>query len=310
MSPNLTGLMQKAREISWRHFGPRLKIFTPGMFVAYGERGRYPAVSITGTECAQNCLHCGGSLLKTMPPARSSAELAELGRRLWKEGQAGMLLSGGTDGAGRLPWKEVLPAIHELKQSTGLILTAHVGRVDVATAKALKEAGVVQALIDVVGDDETAREVLRLPDGLAAQNEALAACQAAGLELVPHLIIGLYHGRMRAEDAALETVSRIEGLKRLVHIVLMPLKHTAFENEQPVSAEEAALFMARSRLKLPEVKHHLGCARPRGRHRQILDAYAVELGVNALALPSDAAIAKARELGVEVSFETTCCSLA
>ena len=310
MEPDLKQLMQQARELSWQRFGPKLKIYTPGMFVAYGERGRYPAISITAKECAQNCLHCGGKLLQTMPSATSSEELIALGQRLWREGQAGMLLSGGTDGTGRLPWTGLLPGIKELSQTTGLILTAHVGRVDAPTAMALKEAGVIQALVDVVGDDETARQVLRLSDGLDAQREALAACQEAGLELVPHLILGLYHGRMRAEEKALEIVSGLKGLKRLVHVVLMPLKGTAFAEISPVGVEEAAHFMARARLALPDIMHHLGCARPRGRYRYQLDALAVELGINALALPSDTAIAKAEELGVDISFDTTCCSLA
>jgi uncharacterized radical SAM superfamily protein len=280
------------------------------MFVAYGQKGRYPAVSITAKRCEQDCLHCSGQLLKTMLPAESSEELVELGRRLWQEGQAGMLLSGGTDGQGRLPWDAVIPAIKTLSQETGLILTAHVGRVDEAIARDLKRAGVRQALMDIVGDDETARDVLRLPDGLAAQNETLDACQAAGLELVPHLIMGLYHGRMRAEDKALATVAGLKGLTRLVHLVLMPLKHTPMQRAGLVPVLDAARFMARARLEIPGIKHHMGCARPRGRYRHQLDRLAVSLGVNALALPSDAAVEMAEALGVEISFDATCCSLA
>jgi uncharacterized radical SAM superfamily protein len=310
LSPADARLFERARELSWKHFGKRLKIYTPGMFVAYGEKGRYPAVSITGKKCQQECLHCSGQLLKTMLPATTSDGLVELGKRLWREGQAGMLLSGGTNGAGALPWSKVLPAIEALSRETGLILTAHVGRVDEATAIAMKKAGVRQALVDIVGDDQTAKEVLNLPDGLAAQNEALAACQAAGLELAPHLILGLYHGRMRAEDRALETVAKITGLTRLVHVVLMPLKHTPMAEAAPVPLMEAARFMARARLRLPALKHHLGCARPRGAYRHELDRLAVRLGINALALPSDAAVDEAKALGVEVSFDTTCCSLA
>ena len=67
--------------------------------------------------------------------------------------------------------------------------------------------------------------------------------------------------------------------------------------------------MAKAREILPAPAHHLGCARPRGRYRARLDALAVEAGINVLAIPSDAALDKARELGVEVSQTDTCCSL-
>ncbi len=297
-----------AREISWQHHGRKLTVATPGMFVAYGRRGRYPAVSLTGSDCAMGCGHCGGRLLEPMPPARSGEELLALGRRLWSQGQEGMLLSGGSDCAGRLPWPEVLPAIRELAHSTGLILTAHVGRIDGDTARALKEAGVRQALYDVVGDAETARRVLGWPDGLAWQEETLAACKQAGLEVVPHIIVGLHYGEIRGEARALEIVAGLEP-QRLVLVVLMPLKGTALAQVPPPPAREVASLLALARQRLPRARHHLGCARPRGRYRQELDPLAVAAGVNVMALPSDAGLDRARELGVEVSFCDTCCSL-
>ncbi|MBI4800789.1 MAG: hypothetical protein HY794_19040, partial [Desulfarculus sp.] len=223
-------------------------------------------------------------------------------------GQAGMLLSGGGDGQGRLPWRAMLPAIADLSASTGLVLTAHVGRIDAALARELKAAGISQALIDVVGSADTAREILRLADGLAGQEETLAACAAAGLEVVPHIILGLHGGELRGEHQALEMVA---GLKptRVVLVVFMPLKRTPLAGAAPLAVTEAARFIAQARLRLPAAGHHLGCARPRGRYRQALDALAVKAGINALAIPSDGALAAAQELGIPVDFRDTCCSL-
>jgi len=306
--PDLERQLQKARDLSWRAHGKRLEIFLPGMFTAYGRRGRYPAVSITGAACQQGCDHCRGRLLTTMRPALDAEELYALGKRLAAEGQEGMLLSGGSDPWGRLPWDKVLPAIARLSAETGLVLTAHVGRIDEPTARALKQAGISQALVDVVGSQGTAQRVLHLADGLAAQSETLAACRAVGLEVVPHLILGLDHGQMHGEERALEIVAALEP-KRVVFVVLMPLKGTPLAGVQPPSPAEAARFMALARQRLPRARHHLGCARPRGRHRQELDALAVRAGINALAIPSDGALDQARALGVEVSYRDTCCSL-
>lgn len=307
--PNLEKALDQARELSRQHHGPKLGIFLPGMFTAYGRKGRYPAVSITGRDCRQGCDHCRGRLLRTMHPAVGSEALYALGKRLAAQGQVGMLLSGGSDPQGRLPWASVLPAIERLSVETDLVLTAHVGRIDAPTAKALKSAGIRQALIDVVGSEGTAQRVLHLPDGLAAQSETLAACGDAGLEVVPHIIIGLDHGQMIGEHNALEMVAELAP-KRVVFVVLMPLKGTPLAQATPPSIEEVAAFMAQARMRLPAARHHLGCARPRGRYRSELDALAVRAGINALAIPSDGALEQAQRLGVQVTYQDTCCSLA
>lgn len=309
MDAELNELLAEAGRISRQHHGPDLAIHLPGMFRAYGRRGRYPAASITGPRCQQGCAHCGGRLLETMHPAATPEQLLDLGRRLDAAGMAGLLISGGSDPTGRMPWAPLIPAIAELAVTTRLTLTAHVGRIDRATAAALKAAGVRQALYDVVGDPATAREILNLPDGLAAQAETLDACQAAGLELVPHVIIGLHHGRLLGEERALEIVAGLNP-RRVVFIVLMPLKNTGLAAATPPAPAEAARFIAGARLRLPAARHHLGCARPRGRYRQELDALAVAAGINVLAIPSDGARAAALALGRPVSLAETCCSLA
>ncbi len=309
MDAELEKLLNEAREISWAEHGKRLAVYLPGMFMAYGRRGRYPAVSITGQKCDLGCDHCKGRLLETMLEATMPDELLALGRRLAVDGQEGMLLSGGSDMHGRLPWQDMIPAIAQLAAETDLVFTAHVGRIDEELARALKNAGVSQALIDVVGSEDTAREVLHLDDGLAAQGETLVACARAGLEVVPHIILGLHQGRFNGEARALEMVAQNKP-KRVVFVVLMPLKETPFADAEPLPPETVARFLAQARLRLPRAKHHLGCARPRGRLRHELDALAVMAGINALAIPSDAAMDTARELGVEVSFADTCCSLA
>ncbi|MCB2226119.1 MAG: hypothetical protein KQH53_05525 [Desulfarculaceae bacterium] len=307
--PELEAKLERARELSHAAFGARLDIFLPGMFTAYGRTGRYPAVSITGKTCALGCDHCRGNLLKTMRAATNADKLYALGKKLAASGQEGMLISGGSDPRGRLPWGKVLPAIEKLAVETDLILTAHVGRIDRETARALKAAGVRQALVDVVGSEGTAQRVLHLADGLAGQSETLEACREAGLELAPHIILGLDHGHLHGEEHALELVAGLEP-KRVVFVVLMPLKGTPMAGAEPPSVNEVAEFLATARERLPHIRQHLGCARPRGRYRRELDALAVRAGINALAIPSDGALDQARELGVEVSFRDTCCSLA
>lgn len=302
-------MLDQARQASWARHGKGLTIALPGMFTAYGRRGRHPAVSITGGQCQQMCDHCAGRLIAPMHAAPTPDELVDAGLRLAGRGATGLLLSGGSDQAGRLPWAAMLPAVARLSAKTDLILTAHVGRIDTATAKALKAAGVRQALVDVVGDAATARQVLHLPDGLAAQEETLDALGQAGLEVIPHVILGLHGGQWRGERAALARVARLDPAM-VVFVVFMPLKHTPLAQATPLPVLEVAEFLARARLELPQPRHHLGCARPRGAYRAQLDALAVAAGVNTLAIASDGALEAARALGVPVTHRDTCCSLA
>lgn len=305
----LKDILARARRESWARHGRKLTIANPGMFTVYGRKGRYPAVSLTGRSCLLGCDHCRGRLLETMLPATTPEDLLELGRKLAAGGQHGFLLSGGSDGEGRLPWAGFLPAIERVIAETGLTVTAHVARLDVKTARALKAAGVRQALIDVVGHERTAREVLHLAQGLQVQEETLRSLAEAGLEVVPHIILGLHGGRFLGEEKALRIVAGLNA-RRVVFVVLMPLKSTPFAGAEPPAVEEAARFLALAREVLPAPAHHLGCARPRGRYRARLDALAVEAGVNVLAIASDAALDKARELEVEITQADTCCSLA
>ncbi|MCB2185805.1 MAG: radical SAM protein [Deltaproteobacteria bacterium] len=309
MDAELSAHLTRARETAGAGPGSRLTMCLPGMFTAYGRRGRYPAVSLTAGRCEQNCAHCGGKLAASMLPAETPEALVALGRRLWQEGQEGLLLSGGSDPTGRLPWPRFLPAIAELRETTGLRLSAHVGRVDAAQAGELKQAGVDQALVDVVGDPATSREILHLADGLAAQTETLAAVAEAGLTLVPHVILGLHGGAWRGEEKALDILAGLHPA-RVVFVVFMPLKGTDLAGASPVRPREVARFLCLAREALPRARHHLGCARPRGAYRRELDALAVAAGIDVLALPSDAALARAAELGRVVEHLDSCCSRA
>lgn len=301
-------LLQQAWDISRLRHGTRLTVHTPGMFVVNGTRGRYRAVSITGSACALDCEHCKGTLLRTMPSALDSNALLRFGLDAAERGDVGILVSGGSDRQGRLPWGCFIPAIEKLKSRTGLTITVHSGMVDAATATALKNSGVDQALVDVIGDETTAREVYHLEGGTGPIRMTLDSLASAGLEIVPHILFGLYFGIPRGEAAALEMLKDYP-LGKYVVVVIMPTKGTPMSRVLPPAPEAAAAFIARARLELPDLHASLGCARPRGRYRRELDVLAVRAGVNALALPSERALREAAQKGLDVVWKETCCSL-
>lgn len=307
-SNNLGAYLDSAWDISRAHHGNRLTVHVPGMFMMNGNLGKYQAVSITGDRCDLSCEHCKGSLLKTMPQAPTPDGLLRFGRAAAKRGDYGFLVTGGCDRDGRLPWRDFIPVIKQLKAETGLIITVHAGQVGPDDAAALKNAGVDQALVDLIGDDTTAQEVYHLAEGTRTIRRTMESLATAGLEIVPHVIFGIHYGRERGEHVALEML-KAYPLRKYVVVVLMSAKGTPMERVEPPALETVAAFIARARHELPTLQASLGCARPRGRYRRRLDVLAFRAGINALALPSDELLEEAKARETEVVHRQTCCSL-
>jgi len=299
-------IMELARETTWNRYGRRITFYLPGMFSCNGISGKYPAISITGPECKLQCEHCRAKILSPMIHAPEPDLLVDKCLQLERKGDLGVLISGGCDEEGRLPWGKFIPAIREAKTRTGLRVSIHSGFVDHTTALLLKSAGVDQVLIDVIGDDETYRKIYHLESGVARLLASLDALEKAALPIVPHLVCGIYDGKIRAESKAIEIVSRFNvGL--LVIISLMRIPGTPMWDVSSPPAEAVARLAAEARLRMPDTEISLGCARQRGNTR--LETLAIDAGVNRIALPSEAALNRARYYGLEVKYQRTCCSV-
>ncbi len=299
--------LKQAREISWENFGKTLTVYLPGMFSLDGVKGCYPAVSMTGKKCSLLCDHCKGQLLRTMPAAVTPEELIEKAEEYHKKGYPGMLVTGGCSRDGKLPWKEFLPAVKKIKQETDLLISGHSGILDEETAKGFKEAGVDQALMDVIGDDSTYRKICHVKHGVSAIYDTMKYLTDAGVDIVPHIICGLENGRIRYEEAALDAVKKYSP-SQLVIISLMPLPKTPLWGRTPPTAEEIAEIIVKARLLMPGTLQSLGCARQRGDIKK--EILAIDAGINRMAIPSEEALEYAAELGLEINYQKTCCSVA
>ena len=298
--------LARARESSWARHGRRITFYLPGMFLCDGVRGSYPALSITGSRCALDCDHCRGSLLTTMIPAEDPETLVRKCRRLAARGVFGVLISGGCDTEGRLPWQKFLPAVTEVKNATGLYVSVHSGLVDEEIARGLAAAGVDQALIDVVGDDDTYRRVCHVPFGVERIVRSMEHLRDAGLALAPHIVCGLRYGTVHGEREAAGIIGGFRP-EQVVVVSYMKIPGTGCGNFRLPAAEEVAGVIADVRLAAPDARVSLGCARERGNSR--IDLLAVDAGVNRMALPSDEAVERARHYGLEIRFQRTCCSV-
>lgn len=301
------GLFDRAWEVTRENHGDSFTFYLPGM-IRYGSmRGLYPAISLTGDRCQLLCEHCKGLLLKPMIKATDPETLIKKCLNLARSGHSGVLLSGGSDLQGRLPWKEFCPAISRIRSETGLFISVHSGILDFSTAAALKEAGVDQALIDVMGDDETAKTIYHL-DGLQRVITSLESLFKSGMDVVPHVVAGLLNGKLHGEYEALRMIGHFQP-SALVIVVLSPLKGTPMEGVAPPSPIQIARLIARARLMMPHTPLSLGCERPRTRETQPMEELAIEAGATRMAVWTTETVATALNLGLKPLFQPTCCSV-
>jgi len=216
-------------------------------------------------------------------------------------------LSGGSDLEGRLPWRKFYRAISRIKSETSLFIAVHCGFLDFSTASALKEAGVDQALIDIMGDEQTAQEIYHL-EGLKRVIRSLGDLFRSGLEVVPHIVAGLMYGRVRGEYEALRIISRFQPYA-LVIVVLNPLKATPMATVPPLPPIEVARLIARARVMMPNTAISLGCERPRNKEGELMEALAIHAGATRMAVWSPKSVDLVLDLGLKPLYQPTCCSV-
>jgi uncharacterized radical SAM superfamily protein len=294
--------------------GRPLEAATPG-FRAYAtdelegcRRGRFPAFSITGGGCALNCDHCQAKILEPMIPATRPEVLErEVHARAAAGDLAGFLLSGGSNRRNEVPFERFLPTIARLKSELPhLRIAAHTGLVDRSRAEGLAAAGVEIAMLDVIGAEATIREVYHLDRPVADFEAALAALVATPLRVVPHVVIGLHYGHVLGELRALEIIAR-HRVDACILVVVMPA-FTRPGRFRAVDPHEVADVCLAARELLPE-RRVLGCARPPGAARRLIDAYALLAGLDGIAFPAEGIVALAGALGRPIAQAHACCAV-
>jgi uncharacterized radical SAM superfamily protein len=309
----IDALEAAARE---RTLGP-MRFYTP-TFRAYASdelkgcgKASFPAFSITGGACALNCDHCQAKILEPMIPARSPAELDRKVRDLVAlKDLRGFLLSGGSNRRNEVPYDRYYPTVEKLKHEFPYLrIAVHSALLDERRAKRMEEAGIDVAMTDVIGAQETIRDVYHLDRPVADFEATLAALAATSMDVVPHIVVGLHYGRLLGEENALDIISRYE-VAALILVVVTPIYASPDRPFATVSTDDAAKVFVAARQRINHAPVQLGCVRPAGRHKLITDAYAVMAGFDGIAYPAQGIVALARAIGRPVEQEHACCSVA
>jgi hypothetical protein len=104
-----------------------------------------------------------------------------------------------------------------------LRIAIHTALTDEAGAREMEAAGVDVAMLDIIGAQETIRDVYHLERPVEDFESTLAALCATSMQISPHIVIGLHYGRILGEENALDILSRHET-KALVLVVIMYLR--------------------------------------------------------------------------------------
>ncbi|HXZ49483.1 MAG TPA: radical SAM protein [Usitatibacter sp.] len=309
------GLVAELEREGVRWKGREIRFSTP-TFRSYSScevggcaRNAFPAFSVTGGACGLDCDHCRAKVLESMIPATRPALLERKVREMAASGElGGFLLSGGSNRANEIGYERFLPAIERLKRDfPHLRIAIHSALTDEARARSMASAGVDTAMMDVIGAEQTIRQVYHLERRVEDFEATLAALCATSMRVVPHVVIGLHYGRLLGEWRALDIVAR-HPVHSLVLVVVMPFYARPGTFETPSTSDVGRIFLeARSRIADREVL--LGCARPAGMHRRVTDAYAVAAGLDAIAFPAEGTLAVAEAIGRPAVRENACCSV-
>ncbi len=272
-------------------------------------KNSFPAFSVTAGGCALMCDHCQAKILEPMIPATSPDMLEGKVRELVAtQALQGFLLSGGSTRANEIRYERYLPVVERLKRDfPHLKVAIHSALLDAPRAQAMATAGDDTVMMDVIGAQETIRDVYHLERPVADFEATLAALCATKMEVVPHIVIGLHYGRLLGEANALDIVSR-HPVHSLVLVVIMPVYAKAGTFATPSTSDVGRVFLD-ARRRIADLPVLLGCARPAGMHRRVTDAYAVMAGLDGIAFPADGTLAVAQAIGRPAEQEHACCSI-
>ena len=301
-------------ELRRRRFGAAMQFYAPGLKRWQSSEWkpenarRFLPISVTGTACALQCEHCRTKVLQGMISLAGGDDLFATAAKLLEGGTEGILVSGGSRKTGGVPLEPHLEAMRRIKDDLGMRVVVHSGVVSPGLAAGLAASGVDGVMLDIIGADETVRDVYHLDLRAEDFERSLALLARHGLEIIPHIVLGLHYGRLLGEWRALEMIARYP-VSTLILVVLTPLVGTPMAHLTPPPLEEVTDFFAEARQAMPETPVNLGCGRPMGAMKVALDKAAVDHGLNGIAYPAEGIVAYARACGLEPDLHEYCCSL-
>lgn len=300
---DLEPFLNFAQKITQKNFGSRIKIFNPSK--------RFPAISITGSECALECEHCNKKYLKGMKQILTNNDLEKFLIELSENNGVGALISGGSGLDGSIPLFNFLDIIKKIKSKTNLIINTHTGLLNEETARKLADANVDIVSFDINMDNEIVNDIYHLDLELSEYRRAIDLLKKYNLNIVPHICIGLYYGKLHKELDSIKFIKDANiNPSLIVLIILNPPKNSKVKFKTP-KPTDIAKVIATIRFLFPDTEISLGCMRPRGNIKTNIEKYAIKAGITRIEIPSRDTLIWLKKInpGIQFKFYSACCAI-
>ena len=302
----------KAFDIRKKYFNKEISFFAPGLkhydidgFTQKNANAFMP-ISLTGNACGLDCDHCDTKILDPMIPLKDIG-LYEMAQKMKAQGTEALLISGGSNKKGQVPFLKHIKDIKRIKEELNLKIIMHTGMVSDEMARGLKDAGVDGVALDIIGAQETITQVYHMDATVQDFDNTLSTLTKYGLSIRPHIILGLHYGQFLGEYQALNMIKKYPT-HALVIVILTPLHDTPMFGVDPPPVEEVTQFLHHARAEMPDTKILLGCARPGGDYKKQVDMAAIQAGINGIAYPAEGVIEYARSLELQPTLIENACS--
>ena len=268
----------------------------------------HATLSVTGSGCALDCKHCGRKYLGNMMDVSTPEKFRKVISELERNGINGILLSGGCDQSGKVPFTHLLGEIKKLTASSDMLINVHTGQIDSADAEELYNLGIRNICLDVVGDRGVIKNVYGLD--IDESGGSLESLKRAGFtDIIPHITVGLDGGKLGHEMKSLDLIKEKLGKpEKLVFLSIIPTEGTVFRDAGAVSIDDIVAIIHTAKDLFPDTELILGCMRPHYSTDEIIEM--IGAGVRGVVNPSykveEELVRGGRQLIIKKS--TSCCS--
>lgn len=278
----------------------------PGINKPSGLKPALMQVSITGNQCLLQCNHCQGNLLKAMPHGKTPDDLWSLSKAHSLNGGSHILITGGSDLQGRLPFRAFADTFRRIRQELGLEILVHAGLANDEDARILSACDISLAMTDIYGNAETASRVMNLDIKSDSFLNTIKTLMNYHIPVSPHLITGMGH----EEDA----LAQLHGLP-LKSLVFLSLRNIVRNKSNPVTDPEAcspdriASLIRLARSELGNITLCMGCMKAHGKLRDHTEIAAIRAGMDVISTPGISAWKYAEKSGLNIYISQLCCAL-
>ncbi len=242
-----------------------------------------------------------------MPDTSSPEKLKDFCVKHEANGGVGLLISGGSTKDGRVPLSPFLETMRWVKDNTDLVINLHTGMLTREEAEEIASTGVDIASVDLVGSQDTLKEVYGLDTSLKEYGDTLFHLKDGGVPFIaPHICVGLHYGEVLGESRAIELAAEVKP-ETIVFISLIPTADTPMVDVVPPNVEDIISLIKEAKEKSSVSDISLGCMRSRS-YKAELEWKAIEAGVDRLALASRRTEKRALENGYTVQKLDSCCA--